>query len=92
MKNSGSCRRQEAPGSGKGMEQRETSLTARMGLVRFWSLDLLFIAGIPLIMERPNILQQSCWVFIRSLQDLGSECQEPLERREVIHRGEEKTS
>lgn len=77
----------------RGWSRERLSLTARMGLVRFWFLDLLFIAGIPSIMERPNILQQSCWVFIHSLQDLGSECQEPPGSWEVIHRGgEEKTS
>lgn len=61
-------------GVGRGVEQRESH--SQKGLRRVGLSDLLFIAGIPLIMERPNVLQQSCGVFIHSLQSPWFECQE----------------
>lgn len=59
------------------MEWTGTQTHSQRGLVRFGFLALLFIADILLIMERPHISQQSCWVFVHLLQNLGFECQEP---------------
>lgn len=74
MENSGPWRRQETSGSGKGVEWKESH--SQKGLRRFGSSDLLFIAGIPLIMERPSVLQQSCWGIHSFASEPCFECQE----------------
>jgi len=85
VENSGPCRRQETSGSGSGgVEWRESH--SQKGLRRFGLSDLLFIAGIPLIMERPNVLQQSCWVFVHPLQSPGWNVRSLLGKWGVSHR------